>query len=221
MPQRMPSLRAPTKAERVRGLPTSKEEAIRLGLTRFVGKDGQERVIRNYGSERRPSGSVELAASRKVNKGGTGRRQQAEAAATPPGADRIAYGRARQKATSANLEAHHMTPVFLTGNAVLDMTVERATEYFRRFQEAGVYLGNQAQNIMGLSPEQHREVHRQGSRVQAKLKSMGPSRSVQFSRGVATFNAGFSSPYSINETHPLGGNLVDVGPIDAPPIRTP
>ena len=68
-------LREPTAAQRSSGLPTSKQEAIKLGITRFIPSDGRERIIRQYGSRKFPNGSIELASTRAANRGTTRRNQ--------------------------------------------------------------------------------------------------------------------------------------------------
>ena len=68
-------LREPTAAQRSSGLPTTKQEAIKLGITRFIPSDGKERIIRQYGSRKFPNGSIELASSRAANRGTVKRNQ--------------------------------------------------------------------------------------------------------------------------------------------------
>lgn len=70
----MAALKAPTAKDYEKGLPTSKQEAIKRGLTRFIGSDGEERVIRNYGSQSFPTGQVQKAKSRAQNRGSESRR---------------------------------------------------------------------------------------------------------------------------------------------------
>lgn len=70
----MAALKAPTAKDYENGLPTSKQEAIKRGLTRFIGSDGEERVIRNYGSKSFPTGQVQKAKTRAQNRGSESRR---------------------------------------------------------------------------------------------------------------------------------------------------
>lgn len=70
----MAALKAPTAKDYEEGFPTSKQEAIKRGLTRFIGSDGEERVIRNYGSQSFPTGQVQKAKSRAQNRGSESRR---------------------------------------------------------------------------------------------------------------------------------------------------
>lgn len=167
----MDKLRAPTPEERLRGLPATKNAAIRLGLTRFIPEDGIERIIRQYGSKKYPNGSVEKAPTRKSNRG-AGVRKDFAKASTPPTTDTQRFGRKMAKAASQGLEGHHITPLFLSGKALLDMSSERVAQYFERFKKAGVFLGDSPENIMIVSPEKHRAIHKEGKAVQQKLKSM-------------------------------------------------
>jgi hypothetical protein len=177
----MDKLRAPTAEERLKGLPATKTAAIKLGLTRFIPEDGVERIIRQYGSKKYPNGSVEKAPTRKYNRG-AGQRKDFAKVSTPPTADLKQFGRKMVKAASQNLEGHHITPLFLSGKALLDMSSERVAQYFERFKKVGVFLGDSPENIMVVSPEKHRAIHKEGEAVQQKLKSMeakSPSKSVK------------------------------------------
>lgn len=106
-------LKAPTAKDYEQGLPTSKQEAIERGLTRFIGSDGQERVIRNYGSRSHPNGQVQIAATRKANRGGgtEGARKQAEALATPDPLERRAADQEMARMRSRGNVGHHGLPV--------------------------------------------------------------------------------------------------------------
>ena len=69
------TLRPVTAAERAAGLPTTREEAIRRGITRYnPGDEKGERVIRNYGSKSHPDGQDQRADLRKANRGSENRR---------------------------------------------------------------------------------------------------------------------------------------------------
>ena len=109
----MAKLRAPTKAERAAGLPTSKAEAIERGLTRFIPEDGQERIIRKYGTKSYPVGTVEKADSRKSNRGGgtDGSRKINERTVTPDKTVRNAADRHMAKAAQRGKVSHHGLPI--------------------------------------------------------------------------------------------------------------
>ena len=102
-------LRAPTAAEREKGLPTSKAAALKAGLTRFIPDDGEERIIRNYGSRKAPTGNVARAGNRKATRGGgtDGSRARAENISTPPGTNRQAFGDAMAAARQQGMDGDH------------------------------------------------------------------------------------------------------------------
>lgn len=62
-------LRQPTAEERAAGLPKTKAEALKMGIIRFIPEDGDERIIRNYGSRSAPSGRVTREKERKQSRG--------------------------------------------------------------------------------------------------------------------------------------------------------
>ena len=165
-------LKPPTKADRAAGLPTSKQEAIDRRLTRFIS-DGEEWVIRNYGSATAPEGRLARAANRKATRGaGPGsRRERNETLSTPPWADRNAFGEAMHSANRQNMEGHHATPIYLTGNALAEMSPSRQMQYHLRMRAAGVDIGNQSGNVIPLAELPHDEAHREGDALQNWLKA--------------------------------------------------
>ena len=68
-------LRQVTNKDRLKGLPKSREEAIKRGITRYLRGD-EEWVIRNYGSKTAPKGRDTRAALRKASRGGMQRRAE-------------------------------------------------------------------------------------------------------------------------------------------------
>lgn len=202
-------LRAPTQSERAAGLPRTKAEAVKQGITRFVPEDGVERIIRQYGSRKFPSGSIEKVPSRKANRG-AGLRTQLAKASTPVGADKVEFGKAMAKAAAAGKEGHHITPLFLSGKAVLDMTTQRAAQYFERFKQAGVALGDVAENIMEVTQQEHRKIHQEGQALQRKLKTM-EQRKPSFSKGGVKFGGYVSSDLSTGYEY-KGGTRITTDP---------
>ena len=155
-------LRPPTKDERLKGLPKTKNEAILRRLTRFIPEDGVERIIRNYGSKAAPSGNVTRAWRRHLNRGGgsSGSRKQNEAFATPPGVDKALFSRAVTHFNSIGLEADHIYEIARTANGIrfIEETGRGTREqFFKQFLDAGIYLGNDERNLQGLDPETHRQ----------------------------------------------------------------
>lgn len=167
-----------------------RQQAISEGKTTYYRGDGTRYTIRNLGNKRHSAnyggqgGRDERSGSRKGNRGsGTGsRRERNERLSTPPGTDRRAFGNAMADANARGLEGHHATPVYLTGNALADMTEGRRLQYYQRYRDAGVPIGNDAQNVIPLGELEHDEAHREGDAVQDALKRMG------FSNGSANLN---------------------------------
>ena len=145
-------LKPPTNKDRLKGLPKSKAEAIKRGLTRYL-RDGEEWVIRNYGSKTAPQGRDTLAWKRKASRGaGTkGSRKEYEWLSTPPearqGDARKAFNKLMVTARGKNLVGDHKYSVARTGNALKLMSPERQALYHQRFKDAGIDIGNQVGNI--------------------------------------------------------------------------
>ena len=133
------------------GYPKTKAEALKLNFSRFVPEDGELRIIRQYGSKKFPTGSVEKYSSRKINSGAGkgGSRELNEKASTPPQTrtEKRAFGRAMSSANKQGLEGDHDIPVGRSGKAVRGMSFKRKVQYWNRLQKVGQYTGNQAQNI--------------------------------------------------------------------------
>ena len=145
-------LRPPTKEERLKGLPKSRKEAIKRGLTRYL-RDGEEWQIRNYGSKTAPQGRDTLAWKRKASRGGgsKGSRKEYETLSTPPeartGKKRGEFGKSMVAARQKGLVGDHRYSVARTGRALKEMTPEQQARYHKTYADAGIPLGNQAGNI--------------------------------------------------------------------------
>lgn len=144
-------------------LPRTKAQAIDKGLNRFIGKDGQLREIRKFGSSRYPQGTVERWSSRKQNRGSStgGSRQINEQLATPPWADKTKFGQAMAEANSMGLDGDHIREIARTAEGVkwLESTGRgTAEQMFTSYEKAGLPLGNQAGNVQPLDPTLNRQV---------------------------------------------------------------
>lgn len=192
----MPKLKAPSKAQRAAGLPTSKAEAVKAGLTRFIPEDGAERVIRKYGTEKYPVGTVETAASRKGNRGGGtgGSRAINEALATPEGADSKAYGKAMADANAQGMDGDHIREVSRTANGIRYKEESgRGTrqQYHNNMKKAGVAVGNQADNVQPLPPKVNQGVKPAQLRAMDNgIKSAnGSFKGISIKNGMVSFRA--------------------------------
>ena len=196
----------------------ARKKAISEGKTEYTRPSNNTvYTIRNLNNKRwnanyqGQGGRDEIKSSRKSNRGsGTDSvRARNEQLSTPKGADRQAFGKAMTAASSKGMEGHHNTPIYLTGNALADMSPERQAEYHQRFKSAGVPIGNQAANITGYPPQQHRNVHKEGYALQNKLKQMqsrAPFQSAVVARQILN---------SMNQLSPLNQESAAYGGIEA------
>ena len=152
-------LREPTNDERKNGLPKSKQEALDLGLTRFIPKDGKERIIRQYGSAKFPNGSIEYASTRKANRGSKGRRSEAEKIATPDSELRKQANIKMSEMRSRGNVGHHGIPVASVAAGKAGMTPERAAEYDARYEKAGRPVGHRPEALVEMTKPAHDRLH--------------------------------------------------------------
>ena len=179
-------LRPPTKAERKKGLPTSKQEAIEAGLTRFMHPDGEERIIRNYGSESAPAGRVTKVSERKRSRGGgtDGSRQINEAFVTPKDADAAAFSKAMADAASEGKEGHHVIPIARTADGARFSEARGGpdiTDIQQSYAGVGTPVGNQEENILALAQKPHQNAHREYDLLDAGIAKVGQESDEVFS----------------------------------------
>ena len=159
-------LRNPTPAERKAGLPKTKKEAIKQGINRFIPADGEERTIRNYGSNSYPNGQVQKSSTRKSNRGGSysyssGTREFNKHLASPAGSDFKAADRAMQEANTAGMDGDHTQDLGRTAEGKrFKVQSGRGTvqEYDDAFKKAGVPIGHTEENIKPLPPKVNQQV---------------------------------------------------------------
>ena len=156
------TLRLP-KGNEWKKLPRSKAQAIDRGLNRFIGKDGQLREIRRFGSSRYPQGVVERWSSRMQNRGGGtgGTRQLNEQLATPPWADKTKFSTAMADANAMGLDGDHIREISRTAEGIrwLESTGRgTAEQMFDSYEKAGLPLGNQAGNVQPLDSKVNQQV---------------------------------------------------------------
>tara|TARA_R100001594_G_C4009335_1_gene256585 strand:+ start:40 stop:1173 length:1134 start_codon:yes stop_codon:yes gene_type:complete len=177
-------LKPPTNKDRLKGLPKSKAEAIKRGLTRYL-RDGEEWVIRNYGSKTAPQGRDTLAWKRKASRGaGTkGSRKEYEWLSTPPkarqGDERKAFNKLMVTARGKNLVGDHKYSVARTGNALKLMSPERQALYHQRFKDAGIDIGNQVGNIDEVTEAVNQAKVGEEKRLDKHLKELSQKEKVQ------------------------------------------
>lgn len=175
------ALRLP-KGDEWTKLPTSKTQAIKLGLNRFIPEDGQLREIRRFGSKLYSNGKVELWSSRSGNRGGGSyaSRQHNEQLSTPPWADKTAYNKARANANGMGLDADHIRTIARTAGGIkwLESTGRGdRNRLWDSYERAGLPLGNQAGNIEPEDP--------------ATNQSIIPAEYDAMDNGIANANGGY------------------------------
>ena len=180
-------LRAPTAAERKAGLPTSKKDAIKQGITRFLHPDGQERIIRNYGSQAFPNGVVARASNRKETRGGgtDGSRKINEDFVTPPDADLKAFSQAMSDAASEGKEGHHVRPIARTADGARFSEARGGsdiTQIQQSYNEVGAPLGNQADNVLTLAKKPHQQAHKEYDLMDAAIAVAGQAEDAVFDK---------------------------------------
>jgi hypothetical protein len=174
-------------------LPRSKAQAIDRGLNRFIGKDGQLREIRRFGSSRYPQGVVERWSSRNQNRGGgtNGTRQINEELATPPWANKNEFGQAMSEANAMGLDGDHIREISRTAEGIrwLESTGRgTAEQMFASYEAAGLPLGNQAGNVQPLDPVLNQQVKPAELRaMDASIQRAGQQSDVIF-KGLQSLN---------------------------------
>jgi hypothetical protein len=201
----MAKLRPPTQAERAAGLPTSKAEAIKLGLSRFMHADGKERVIRNYGSQSFPNGNVAFAESRRSNRGGgtDGARKQSERLVTPDDATRKAADKQMSRANSQGKVSHHGLPIakLAAGERAKPGTIARYEAVHGKNN-----VGHATGNLFDMSPADHDYIHhKQEPALHKSIKRAGSQSDLIFSS--------LRRQVLLRNGIPMGGNvLLAIGP---------
>ena len=180
-------LRAPTAAERKAGLPTSKQEAIDAGLIRFMHPDGEERIIRNYGSKSAPAGRVTKVSERKRSRGGgtDGSRKINENFVTPPDADTKAFSQAMADAASQGKEGHHVRPIARTADGARFSEARggsNITQIQQSYDSVGEPVGNQADNVLALAKQPHQQAHREYDLMDAAIAVAGQAEDAVFDK---------------------------------------
>ena len=139
------------------GYPKTKAEALKLNFNRFVPEDGELRIIRQYGSKKFPTGSIEKYKSRQNNSGAGkgGSREINEKTSTPPQTKTQvkAFNKAMSNANKQGLEGDHDIPVGRSGKAVRGMSFARRVLYWNRLEKVNQYTGNQEQNVTARTRE--------------------------------------------------------------------
>ena len=149
----------------------------RKGNSKITGKlptkndPGVEFRPENKGNDRVGYKSV---VTRKDTRGVT-KRAEAEKISTPkltPKQER-AFATVMAKAASKGLQGDHIVSINRTANAIKGMGTRRTIQYFKNLLNAGVYTGNQAENIQELSPKANRSKFHMEQKMDKSIDNAG------------------------------------------------
>ena len=169
----MPKLRPPTKEERAAGLPTSKKDAIKIGITRYMRGD-EEWQIRNFGSRTAPQGRDTRAALRTASRGGgkAGRRATYEDLSTY-GSDKAAFGKSMTRAKAVNNQGDHSRDVARTAHGLKGKPERTRRRKINNWRRARLSIGNDKNNVSSLTPEKNTKIKPDETKaLDKKLKEM-------------------------------------------------
>lgn len=203
-------LRSPTLDE-MDSLPTSIDEAKKRGLNVFIDENGDAIKIRFKNRKKPDSNGLRAEYESLENWRGRnalqpGKRNENERLSTPEGADRKAFNKAMTDARRQGKQGDHNYSVARTGNALRDMSPDRQALYHQRFRDAGIALGNQADNITPLDSYTNEVIKQAEERtVDRSIKNAGsvPDQIFGQMRRAVSLRRGMS----------IGGNLLmAIGP---------
>ena len=148
----------------------ARQKALDQGKSFYVRPStGKRMLIRNRDNPRLASrfggqgGTDEAPGARKTNRGGgsTGSRAINEKLATPPGADKKAFGKAMADAAADGMDGDHIQEVSRTAEGIRFKEAQgRGTraQYHANMKRASVPVGNQAANVQPLPPKVNQQV---------------------------------------------------------------
>ena len=181
----------------------ARQKAINEGKTTYVRpSNGSRYTIRNLNNDRwkknygGQGGRDELSSARKVNRGGgtDGSRKINENLATPKGADKKAFGKAMADANAQGMDGDHIREVSRTAEGIrFKVKNGRGTVdgYHKNFKNAGIALGNQAENVQPLTPDINQRVKPNELRAvdQGIKQAKGSFKGLKFTKGGVSFRA--------------------------------
>ena len=169
----MPKLRPPTKEERAAGLPKSRKDAIKMGITRYMRGD-EEWQIRNFGSKTAPQGRDTRAALRTASRGGgkAGRRATYEDLSTY-GSDKTAFGKSMTRAKAVNNQGDHSRDVSRTAHGLKGKPERTRRRRIGKWRAAKLAIGNDKNNVSSLTPDKNGKTKpTETNALDKKLKQM-------------------------------------------------
>ena len=168
-------LRLP-KGDEWNNLPTTKEEALKRGLSRFLPEGGELMIIRRLNSASGRPPEVTKDSLRKQERG-LGRRKENMIISTPADANEREYFRAVSAANAQGKDADHIVDIARSGNGIrwaIEQGRSSMDQYHENFKKAGIALGNQADNVQALDSHINQGVKNAENRqVDAGIKRAG------------------------------------------------
>ena len=169
----MQKLKAPTKEQRAAGLPTSRKDAIKMGVTRYM-RGGEEWVIRGYGTKNKGQGVDERASTRKATRGGgsDGARATYEDLSTY-GSDKKQFGKSMTRAIAVGNQGDHTRDAARVAHGLKGKPERQRRQRIRNWRRAKLPVGNDKNNVSSLTPEKNTKIKPAETRALDKaLKEM-------------------------------------------------
>lgn len=160
------------------GVASSKEDAIKKGLRFFNGSDGEEREIRNYESEVKPGGNVRRVSTMDIQRA---RYTSRGKDVTSPDADLTKFAKKKRKINNSEKEAHHNMPLERTSH-VSSMSPEEKSKFNRTMNSVGSFVGNDRRNLISVTPDEHKEIHKTYKAMDKSIKNSGKETDSIFDR---------------------------------------
>ena len=153
--------------------PKTRFESLVLGTQYFKDKDGIDRMIRQYRTERKPLGRTELRDERPAQRGGD--RKELENFLTIGEISQFYSNPIVKK--GVRWEDHHWTPLKFMKEVTRGMGKKGADAFFLDIQQTlGIFSGSHLANWRALPPPVHRLVHKELDRRMKEAFGMSLNR---------------------------------------------
>lgn len=163
---------------RKHGVAFSKKDAVEKGLRFFTHSDGEEREIRNYGSKVKPGGNVRRVSTMDIQRA---RYTSRGRDVTSPDANLPKFAKKKRKINNRGKEAHHNVPLERTSH-VASMSPEKKSKFHKTMNSVGSFVGNDRRNLISVTPDDHREIHKTYKAMDRSIKNAGKKPDSVFGR---------------------------------------
>ena len=160
------------------GVASSKKDAIEKGLRFFTGPDGEEREIRNYESKVKPGGNVRRVSTMDIQRA---RYTSRGKDVTSPNVDLTKFAKKKRTINNRGKEAHHNMPLERTSH-VSSMSPEEQSKFHNTMNSVGSFVGNDRRNLIGVTPEEHKDIHKTYKAMDQSIKKAGTKTDSIFDR---------------------------------------